>query len=142
MRTRIPRAGRRVGHATLTGMLVLAIATACAPTVDGVCPAIGYLQSLAIQVTGDGAGGVAEVLVCDADGCDGGGQQTAASRTASASDRWSATLSYYAEPLTVRMHGADGTVLGEESIAPRWVRTGGTATCGGPSEASVAIVLG
>ena len=42
------------------------------------------------------------------------------------------------EELVITLHGADG-VLSEHTVSPDWVRVGGSAECGGPTEAEVVV---
>ena len=56
-----------------------------------------------------------------------------------AGDVWDFTVSAAPPRYTVQVLDSAGTVLTEEGVAPRWVRVGGTAQCGGPEKATVQV---
>ncbi|GAA3606767.1 hypothetical protein [Agrococcus terreus] len=124
--------------------LVAALSTtACAQTV---CPAIGYLHTLAVEVADDR---VASIELCDTDGCssseaaaspDSTGAFAHAAPEPDGAGRWLAGgLLDAPERVTVRMLDESGALLGEAEVEPAWQRTGGSEQCGGPHAATIDV---
>ena len=127
--------------------------------VTDACPAIGYVSSLTVNVTGNAAA-VSEVRLCDNKGCSQPAptpgppatKETVAPTFApevpsptppasfppfhgqrTDSDTWVFTLSLGTpSDITVRALGADGAVLAEQEHHLEWTRVGGSERCGGP----------
>ena len=155
---------------TLTALACVILASTlvgCTGEWDRVCTAIGYIDSLSVELTGD-ASQVVEVRLCDVDGeCShlaGGTQPVEASPsprdngvsptaspaqivdelslyTASGSDNsWSFRIFNKPESGTITAYYADGSVAAEATADFEWKQVGGTTECGGPAEAGPIVI--
>ncbi len=146
--TRRLRPGPPRGRATIVAALALASAVGLAGCGGGVvsaCPAVGYTHALIVTLDGDRAGSVADVQLCTDEGCEPNDDADPAHPgrlvviSSQHDDSWTFTLASRPQQLTVRTLGADGTVLADTDVTPRWVRVGGSAECGGPNRATVTV---
>lgn len=135
--------------ATMTALGIVALAVLAAVVGPRVaappqeCTAIGYSSVLTVTLEGD-TSEVAVVQVRD-------GEQwqppyppdaeVPAIPTSHDGDAWSFTLFYPPNPIALRALDDDGDVLEQTEVDVGWVRVGGTAECGGPTEAEVSWVL-
>jgi len=154
---RIPRAAT----ALVCGFVILAL-VGCAGERVTVCPAVGYIHTLSVELTGD-ASQIAEVRVCDRDGgcsyLDQGTQPVDASSfplvtggspteiptprgeelslyTARGSDNsWSFQMANTPEGGIITAYFADGAIAAEAAADFDWQQVGGITECGGPAEA-------
>ncbi|ODT25894.1 MAG: hypothetical protein ABS64_00625 [Microbacterium sp. SCN 69-37] len=121
---------------TMTGL------TGC---VSFACSAIGWSNTLTVQVDGD-TRAVDQVQLCTDAGCapaddlDPSGPLGWITIESNDGDSWTFSVGMTSvEQITVRTLAADGTVLSDTEVIPEWVRVGGSAQCGGPSEATVTV---
>jgi plasmid stability protein len=133
---------RRAGLVAVAGLVAAMWLTGCAPSA---CPAIGWSNTLTVQLDGD-ASAVDQVQLCTDDGCapaeefDPSGPLGQVTVEGSDGDSWTFSLGMTRpEQLTVRALAADGTVLSDTQVSPEWVRVGGSEQCGGPGKATVAV---
>lgn len=133
---------RRAGIVAVAGLVTVMCLTGCAPFA---CSAIGWSNTLTVQLEGDTTA-VDQVQLCTDDGCapaedaDLSGPLGFVSVEAQDGDSWTFSVGMdRLERFTVRALAADGTVLSDTEVAPEWVRVGGSAQCGGPGEATVAV---
>lgn len=114
----------------------------CAGPLTDACPAIGWMNTLTVEVTGDAAR-VAHVDLCVADGCASDPERPAelgvVRGTPTGGDTWRFELSGGPEAFSVRVYDATDAVLADAPVQPEWVRVGGTERCGGPHEATLTI---
>ena len=130
--------------ATLLGSVALVAMTGCTPgTVD--CPAIGWINTLTVEVTGQ-VPLVRSIQLCTKEGCAPGVDLDPSSPLnliqliGQEGQRWSfATDMLPLEELTVRTLDVDGAVSSETVVTPEWKRIGGSEACGGPSTAVVSV---
>ena len=132
----------RVKISGVLGTATLLALTGCAPP-PVACPAIGWINSLTVELVGD-TSSVAAVQLCTPHGCapspdlDPSSSWALVALTDRDGDSWSFSTDMSApDELVVKTLTADGVVLSEESVAPDWTRVGGSEQCGGPSEAVV-----
>jgi hypothetical protein len=130
----------------LTAIGLTAAGCASVPT-PFACPAIGWVNSLTVELGGE-TSGVGSVQLCTDDGCapgddvDPSGPLGLVTLDEHDGDVWSFSVGMTTpDHITVRVLAADGTVLSETAVEPEWVRVGGDARCGGPSEATVHLSL-
>ncbi len=126
--------------AAVAGLVSVMGLTGCVPFA---CPAIGWSNTLTIQLDGD-TSAVDQVQLCTDEGCapsddvDPSGPLGWITVESNDGDSWMFSVGMTSmEKVTVRTLAADGTVLADTEVNPEWVRTGGSAQCGGPSEATV-----
>ncbi|MGY1653708.1 hypothetical protein [Geodermatophilus sp. SYSU D01119] len=112
-----------------------------------VCPAIGWTNGLRVELTGDWgepapaavrvacAGGCGQVVREDADPVPRAGGTVALTGTTAGVPVDMTTP----DSAAVAVLAADGTVLAQAERDLDWVRVGGSAACGGPMEAVVAV---
>lgn len=131
------------------GLLAPAVLMAAAGLIgcgQPVCPAIGWLNALTVQLDGD-TSAVDHVQLCTEAGCapaddvDPAGPLGPISVTDHAGDTWTFSVDTLPETFTVRALAADGQALADFEVTPDWVRVGGSARCGGPREATVTVQL-
>ncbi|PWD51408.1 hypothetical protein C8046_12830 [Serinibacter arcticus] len=133
--------------------------TSCAGITNGACTAIGWSNVLTVQLDGEASdlAEVAEVALCVGDECVTGEPERTPPATLGTSwavlgavslfprddddGPWLYAIDGRPEELTVRASAADGTVLTATPVTLDWKRVGGSARCGGPHEASVAVDL-
>lgn len=143
----------------------------CSGSFPVACTAVGWTDTVEVRVPGsaDPTSGVTGAGFCQQDGCtpwlpdraapdepDEPGDATPAGpgslgpaptptlepSTVHDGDVWSvSTPSGAADHGRVALFGADDRVLVERDVDLRWVRTGGTERCGGPSTATVTVEL-
>jgi hypothetical protein len=121
------------------------------------CPAIGYLDTFTVHVTGPDAA-TAAVELCDGQVCTvpisspapmptpvhltpGPGAEGSALTSVRASrtgTKWD-FIGTFPVSFEVRAIAPDGTTLVREPVVPKWRRVGGTSECGGPHAASVTL---
>lgn len=130
-------------------MLLATLSVASCSSGDVVCPAIGWINKLTIQLEGD-VSQVADVTLCVDDLCvpseDGTAPDELAQVGQAAQDgntgQWVFTTSMSTpESFSVRVLSADGTVLANAPASANWVRVGGSEQCGGPRQATVIVQL-
>lgn len=120
--------------------------TGCGPLDSGLCPAVGYLQTLTVHIEDDSSD-ADKVLVCGGGKCADGLVSTTDLNTVNAEQSpneaatWTVMLSYLEEPLLIQIVGSDGSVLKEALVEPDWRLTGGSERCAGPSAAEVTLSL-
>jgi len=134
---------RRAGIVMVTGLIVLGL-SGCMSIPFGACPAIGWLNTLAVRLDGDTTA-VDQLQLCTDASCAPAGDVdmtgplgliTVADHDG---DTWTFSVDSLPETFTVRALAADGTVLSDTEVTPGWVRTGGSEQCGGPHEAAVNV---
>ena len=127
----------RIARSGIVLSLLLGLSAGCSTEV--LCPAIGWVNApVRIHLEGN-AGDVAVVELC-ADGVCAASTPTATSVPFVISpvdaSNWQISLeSATPDVLTLRALSSAGHVLVEQGVALEWRRVGGTAQCGGPSEA-------
>ncbi|MFB7797652.1 hypothetical protein [Isoptericola sp. NPDC056134] len=107
------------------------------------CPAIGYSSVLTVTLEGDTTE-VAVLQVRDGDQWQPPyppDAQVPAIPTSHDGDTWTFTLFSAPRSVQLRVLDDDGDLLARTEVDVGWVRVGGTAECGGPTEAEVAWVL-
>lgn len=136
------RGRRRAGIVTVSGLVTLMGLTGCVPFA---CSAIGWSNTLAVQLDGD-TSAVDQVQLCTDAGCapaedvDMTGPLGFVSVEDQAGDSWTFSVGMMRlERFTVRTLAGDGTVLSDTEVTPEWVRVGGSEQCGGPGEATVTV---
>jgi len=134
-------------RAVLASAAVLVTALGLTGCVPSACPAIGWSDSVTVRLDEDSAT-VARVQLCTDDGCapaehpDSAGPVESVSVASQDADAWTFSVDMsFPREFTVRALAADGTVISDTERAPEWVRVGGSARCGGPSRATVAVEL-
>ncbi|MBD8080398.1 hypothetical protein [Cellulosimicrobium arenosum] len=121
------------------------VAAVVAPDVPGTqraCPAIGYSSVLEVTLDGD-TSEVAVLQVRDGDHWQPlypPDAEVPAIPTSHDGDTWTFTLFYPPNLIALRALDDDGDVLEQTEFDVGWVRVGGTAECGGPTEAEVTWV--
>lgn len=145
------RAIRSAAPVLVLGLLGAALLTGC--TTPTACPAIGWSNSLVVQVD-PAISPVGEVQICVDDACissvDRSGSASAAPSSTSplsgaafqAKDgqKWTFSLSMTnPKKVTVRVLNADSAVLRSVEASPEWQQVGGSEQCGGPAQATVAV---
>lgn len=133
---------RRAGLLAVAGLVSVMGLTGCVPFA---CPAIGWSNTLTVQLDGD-ASAVDQVQLCTDAGCasdedvDMTGPLGFVSVEAQDGDSWTFSVGMTRlERFTVRTLAGDGTVLSDTEVTPEWVRVGGSEQCGGPGEATVTV---
>jgi hypothetical protein len=127
----------------VAGLVAAMGLTGCVPFA---CPAIGWMNTLTIELDGDAAA-VDRVQLCTDDGCAPAddvsmtGPLGLISVTDHDGDTWTFSVDGLPAIFTVRTLAADGTVLSDTEVTPEWERVGGSAQCGGPGEATVAATV-
>lgn len=137
---------RRAGLGCVAGLVAVIALAGCVPF--GVaCPAVGWSNSLIVELYGD-TSSVELVQVCTDDGCapaadiDPTGPLGLVAAEQQDDSTWTLQLGMMAaDYLTVRALDVAGLVLADAEVTPEWVRVGGDARCGGPAEATVALHL-
>jgi len=125
---------RRSGIAAVVMMASVAL-TGCVQTTG--CPAIGWINTVQVSVTGDEAS-LGSIESCfDAEGCF---RSDGAERNADGS--WTVSIGM-TEPDTISVSGYDssGALLTETTSDLDWRQVGGSEQCGGPAEASALLDL-
>jgi len=134
------RARSRRPLATIGAAFSIFVLAGCAGTDEGtVCPPIGYFSTLHVTFEGQTPD---EVKLCADDVCAPSDEAAAEGMIVTPPTVAGATWTFtgqFAPDLTILALAADGTVLADGGIDPEWVRTGGSAECGGPAEASVTV---
>lgn len=141
-------AGRRSALAGTAAAVTLALG-GCGggPLWSQACPAVGWINHVTVNVYGDSAS-VTSLAICDGETCARGPGDTAADMA----DLWyyvdrdGSTWSFdlgmsTPESVTVRAFGADDALLNESTVAPEWVRVGGSEQCGGPHEGTIDLTI-
>lgn len=134
---------RRAGLVSVAGLVTAMGLTGCVPFA---CPAIGWTNTLTVQLDGHTAA-VDQVQLCTdagcapADGVDTTGPHGLISVADHDGDTWTFSLDSLPDTFTVRTLATDGTVLSDTEVTPAWERVGGSAQCGGPGEATVAATV-
>ncbi|TFB66849.1 hypothetical protein [Cryobacterium sp. Hz9] len=152
----------------LVGVVVAAAISGCSGAPSTICSAVGYINTLSVQLTGD-ASQITEVRLCDLDGVcseiDHGVQPIEASQsplvggvdptvrsfapssrdlspyTASGSgNSWSVQMPTQPEQGSITAHYADGSVAAEVTTDLIWEDVEGTTECGGPVEAGPIVI--
>lgn len=98
------------------------------------CTAVGYGTGLTVRLDDTWPEGPLRTVEVDC----GENCQSGPAVTVDADGVAVFSLSYPPIPFTVRVL-EEGVVVVEESVAPDLVRVGGTAECGGPTEAEVVV---
>jgi hypothetical protein len=150
----------------LVGVIIATTLAGCTGAPFTTCSAVGYINTLSVQLTGD-ASQIEEVRLCDLDGfCSqldsemqsvetsssplvGGANLTISSTspvdelspyTASGSgNSWSFQMPNQPEQVTITARYADESVAAEVTTDLAWER-GGTTECGGPVEAGPIVL--
>ena len=109
----------------------------------GVCPAVGWFDTLTVQLAEDWPDGEGRSVRLDCGGpCDPPVLSGDPSRLTAA---WEGSTARFTvgmsvpDSVEVTVLGPDGAVLAEVDAAPDWVRVGGSEECGGPHEATVTV---
>ena len=152
----------------LVGVVVAAAISGCSGAPAIICSAVGYINTLSVQLTGD-AGQITEVRLCDLGGVcsenDHGVQPIQASQsplvggvdptvrssapwsrdflpyTASGSGKsWSVQMPTQPEQGSITAYYADGSVAAEVTTGLVWEHVEGTTDCGGPVEAGPIVL--
>ena len=133
---------RRAGIVAVAGLVTVIGLTGCVPFA---CPAIGWSNTLTVQLDGDTTA-VDQVQLCTEEGCapasdaDPSGSLGWITVEDTDGESWTFSLGMSRlEQVTVRTLAADGTVLSDTDVTPEWVRVGGSEQCGGPGEATVTV---
>jgi len=147
-----PERSRRLGLplwaavAALGIVALTVVAAVVAPHVPGTpraCPAIGYSSVLEVTLDGN-TSEVAVLQVRDGDQWQPPYPPDAAVPaipTTHDGDTWTFQLFSASDSIMLRVLDDDGDVLEQTEVDVRWVRVGGTAECGGPTEAEATWVL-
>lgn len=124
-------------------LAAVALATGCNAGPSTACPAIGWGSRLVVEL-GDGWPGAGAVrLECPSwcglavDPVDDGPDAVTVQLTGSTA--YVPFMMAAPEDVIVTVLAADGTVLSTAEVELDWVRVGGSAECGGPTEATVEI---
>lgn len=134
---------RRAGLVSVAGLVTAMGLTGCVPFA---CPAIGWTNTLTVQLDGHTAA-VDQVQLCTDADCapaadvDMTGPLGLIRVTDHDGDTWMFSVDGLPDTFTVRTLTADGAVLSDTEVTPEWVRVGGSAQCGGPGEATVAATV-
>jgi len=135
--------------ATVAALGIVALTVAAAvvgprvPAPQLACPAIGYSSVLTVTLEG-ATSEVAVLQVRDDDQWQPPyppDAQVPAIPTAHDGDTWTFTLFSPPDQIALRALDDRGDVLDQTEIDVGWVRVGGTAECGGPTEADATWVL-
>ncbi len=136
------KARRRAGLVAVAGLVTVMGLTGCGSVA---CPAIGWSNTLVVQLAGDSSA-VDQVQLCTDEGCapadttDSSGTLDWIMVEDNDGDSWTFSLGMSRlEQVTVRALAADGRVLSETEATPEWTRVGGSEQCGGPGEATVTV---
>lgn len=146
--TRTTAASRRRFTRIAAAPLALVL-IGCDAFPEAACPAIGWLNTVDVQLEGsvDQLERVASVELCDDRGCSTSESQPvppspiAVPGTVSpyyraesnGRGRWSVDVGMAApDNVTVRAFALDSTLLGEVEADLAWIRVGGSEQCGGP----------
>lgn len=128
------------------GAAMLVTLTGCAP-LPVACPAIGWMNSLTVELEGD-TSTVAAVQLCTEQGCapapdiDPSGPWGLVALTNRDGDSWTFSTDMLSpHELTVKVLTADRVVVSEQVVAPAWRRIGGSEQCGGPATAVVSVTI-
>ena len=130
------------GRAVAVVGAALALA-ACDGGVGLVCPAVGWFDTLTVQLAEDWPDGEGRSVRLDCGGpCDppvlSGDPSRLTAAWEGSTARFSVGMSV-PDSVEVTVLGPDGAVLAEVDAAPDWVRVGGSEECGGPHEATVTV---
>jgi hypothetical protein len=125
-------------RAAVLALAVPLLLVACGPDGDTACPAIGWLNVIRVELAGQWAEPATSVAVeCSSPcGADGGDEATAPVTGAAAEVLIGMSAP---ESAVVTVSAADGRRLAEVRPELDWVRVGGSAECGGPMEATIAV---
>lgn len=110
------------------------------------CPAVGWTNALTVVLDGDTAA-VEQVQLCTEDGCapaedaDMTGPLGWVAVEERTEHSWTFSVDALPDTFTVRALGTGEAVLSDTEVTPSWTRVGGSAQCGGPSEATVTVTL-
>lgn len=133
----------RARIAPLVALVGAALLLPSCASEDIVCPAVGYFQTLTVELEG-GVAAVDDVKICVDDRCSPsttppddlpvvtGGMTTAG--------EWVFT-GLFPEDFTVRLFDSGGAAIADQAVDPDWVLTGGSPECGGPTAATVVVEL-
>ncbi|MDF2443367.1 MAG: hypothetical protein JWR01_1570 [Subtercola sp.] len=132
--------------------------TGCAAPLGNACSAVGWLNTVEVQLEGSASALdlVAWVEFCDADSCSRSDQQNGIAPTPtgealseyraspSGPTGWSVEVGMSQPPdATVTAYAADASVLATTTAVLEWRRVGGSERCGGPGAAdAVHLQLG
>lgn len=113
-------------------LLLFATLTGCS---FGACPAIAYLYSVEVRVSGE----LVTLEACAAGDCvssaDAPAEPLMFAVTPAGVDTWTVgAFPSTPDRLTLRARDAAGVVIAEERYDLDWTRTGGSEQCGGPME--------
>ena len=130
--------GRAV--AVIGAVLVL---NACDGGVGQVCPAVGWFDTLTVQLAEDWPDGEGRSVRLDCGGpCDppvlSGDPSRLTAAVEGSTARFTVGMSV-PRTVVVTVLGPDGAVLAEIDADPDWERVGGSEECGGPHEATVTV---
>ncbi|MFV0374854.1 hypothetical protein [Microbacterium sp.] len=133
---------RRAGIVAVAGLVTAIGLTGCVPFA---CPAIGWSNTVVVQLDGD-TSAVDQVQLCTDDGCapaedvDMTGLLGFVSVEDQDGDSWTFSVGMNRlEQFTVRTLAGDGTVLSDTEVTAEWVRVGGSEQCGEPGESTVTV---
>ena len=128
--------------------VMAALLTGCGMIGPVACPAIGWMNTLTVEVE-QPADQVAKLHLCAgadceeldvASGAGGSAPDSLARFDSRVGDRWVFTLDMGApDEMTVTALDAAGGVLVEQPVTVDWVRVGGSEQCGGPSEGTATV---
>ena len=130
---------------TVSAGIVLAALSGCA---SGPCPAIGWVNTLTVELTG-ARSQVHTVQLCTNEGCapgtdlDPSSQLNLIALAEQEDGTWTfETDMLTLEEVTVRTLDAGGAIVSDHVVTPEWKRIGGSDACGGPAAAVVKIQTG
>ncbi|QEO13763.1 hypothetical protein FLP10_04505 [Agromyces intestinalis] len=131
----------RILRSTIAALVLAPLLSGCGGFMIA-CPAIGYLNTLEVGLSGARSGEVALVELCDEFGCSVPGPTAAADPPTAGpwysgedlgTGAWRFTLDMSApEEFELIAYGPGVTELARESFTAEWHRVGGSAKCGGP----------
>lgn len=138
------RQTQRLALLSVVSLLSVIALTACAPLA---CPAIGWSNTLTVQVDG-GSSAITDIQLCVDGECaptedmDPTGALGQISLAFQVEQTWTfATGMTPLEHFTVRTLQSDGSVSSETEVTPEWVSQDAERQCGGPASATVIITV-
>jgi hypothetical protein len=133
-----PTRGRRAVRIAVVAAGCFAAGCTGSPGAGTACPAIGWSNTLVVPAPAT----VGPVEVCVDGACVRPDDLAAGAAptppflgAAQVGPGWELELTVASDVVRVRRTGADGAVVSDRSVRPRWSRTGGTEECGGPLRA-------
>ena len=136
------RQTQRLALLSVISLLSVIALTACAPLA---CPAIGWSNTLTVQVDG-GSSAITDIQLCVDGECaptkdvDPTGALGQISLAFQVGQTWTFSTGMTAlDHFIVRTLQSDGSVLAETEFTPEWVPKDATRQCGGPASATVVI---